>query len=727
MSPPEGTAELAVAPPAPARRSGDKRVLAMVAAARFHGVELDPLAANAPRPGCDAASLAEWARDNGLSARALRLRWSHLVSETGNGPVVALLKDGGAALALGATPGKDVIFLRDPAAPEGARPVPVDQARLEAVWDGSTVLVGRQRAAASEESTFDLHWLLRLLGQEKGLARGTLMAALVLSFLALAGPLLVMGTLDRVLAHEGYATLALIAVLFGMVALYEAGLTFAREHLLLALSTRVDVRINTFVLDRLLRLPIDYFERQPAGDTTHRLQQVWRLRDFITGRVGTLVLDGTVLFFALPVLFALNWVLALFVLGAALLLAIIIVVFIPPIRRASAKALVAETRKNGFLVETVHGIRTIKTLAMEPARKMEWDKRVADATSLRRSAGLLAVWPNVIGIPIERFMGRGVFLIGAYLALVRPESIPVGGLMAIMMLSGRVSGPLVTLARVLTDLEDIKASIHQAGEVLNAPPETAAGGGGVRPRFSGALSMDRVAYTYPNAAKPALRELTLKLDVGTMLGVVGRSGSGKSTLVRLLQGSTRNYSGLIKFDDIELRELDLAHLRRSVGVVLQESFLFRATIRENILAGRPQLTMDDALRAARLASAEEFIEQLPRGYDTLIEEGGANLSGGQRQRLAIARALVNDPRILLLDEATSALDPESEALVNASLRRIAAGRTLIIVSHRLSSLTDCDAIAVLNEGKLEDVAPHATLVDRCATYRHLWLQQKARV
>jgi ABC-type bacteriocin/lantibiotic exporter with double-glycine peptidase domain len=727
MSPPEGTAELTVAPAVPSRKLGDKRVLAMVAAARFHGVELDPLASTAPRPGCDAASLAEWARDNGLSARALRLRWSHLVSETGNGPVVLLLKDGGAALALGATPGKDVIFLRDPAAPEGARPVPVDQARLEAVWDGTTVLVGRQRVAASEEATFDLHWLLRLLGQEKGLARGTLMAALVLSFLALAGPLLVMGTLDRVLAHDGYSTLTLIAVLFGMVALYEAGLTFAREHMLLALSTRVDVRINTFVLERLLRLPIDYFERQPAGDTTHRLQQVWRLRDFITGRVGTLVLDGTVLFFALPVLFALNWMLALFVFGAAILLAVIIIVFIPPLRRASAKAMVAETRKNGFLVETVHGIRTIKTLAMEPARKAEWDSKVADATSLRRNAGLLAVWPNVIGLPIERFMGRGVFLIGAYLALVRPESIPVGGLMAIMMLSGRVSGPLVTLARVLTDLEDIKASIYQAGEVLNAPPETAAGGGGVRPRFTGALSMDRVAYTYPDAAKPALRDLTLKLDVGTMLGVVGRSGSGKSTLVRLLQGSTRNYSGLIKFDDVELRELDLAHLRRSVGVVLQESFLFRATIRENILAGRPQLTMDDALRAARLASAEEFIEQLPRGYDTLIEEGGANLSGGQRQRLAIARALVSDPRILLLDEATSALDPESEALVNASLRRIAAGRTLIIVSHRLSSLTDCDAIAVLNEGKLEDVAPHATLVDRCATYRHLWLQQKARV
>jgi ABC-type bacteriocin/lantibiotic exporter with double-glycine peptidase domain len=213
------------------------------------------------------------------------------------------------------------------------------------------------------------------------------------------------------------------------------------------------------------------------------------------------------------------------------------------------------------------------------------------------------------------------------------------------------------------------------------------------------------------------------VPAGTMLGVVGRSGSGKSTLTRLLQGINREYAGFLKLDGCDQREINLTHLRRSLGIVMQDNFLFRGTVRDNIIAGRPGLTLEDAVRAARLAGAEEFIAQLPRGFETRIEEGSANLSGGQRQRLAIARALVTNPRILILDEATNALDPESEALVNANLLRIARGRTMIIVSHRLSSLVDCDRILVMDGGRAVDIGPHDELVERCAIYRQLWLQQ----
>jgi len=205
--------------------------------------------------------------------------------------------------------------------------------------------------------------------------------------------------------------------------------------------------------------------------------------------------------------------------------------------------------------------------------------------------------------------------------------------------------------------------------------------------------------------------------------VVGRSGSGKSTLTRLLQGINRDYSGFLKIDGTDLREFNLRHLRTSFGVVLLDNFLFRGSIRENILAGRPGLTMEDAVRCARLAGAEEFIERMPNGYETYIEEGSPNLSGGQKQRLAIARALISDPRILILDEATSALDPESEALVNANLLRIGLGRTMVIVSHRLSSLTECDQILVLEKGGVMDIAPHRVLLERCTVYRQLWAQQ----
>jgi ATP-binding cassette subfamily B protein len=224
-----------------------------------------------------------------------------------------------------------------------------------------------------------------------------------------------------------------------------------------------------------------------------------------------------------------------------------------------------------------------------------------------------------------------------------------------------------------------------------------------------------------------LDRVSFSIPEGTMLGIVGRSGSGKSTITRLLQGINRDFSGFVKIDGTDLREINLRHLRQSFGVVLQDNFLFRGSVRDNIIAGRPGLTLSDAMRAARLAGAEEFIEGMQHGYETHIEEGSPNLSGGQRQRLAIARALIHDPRILILDEATSALDPQSEAIVSANLQRIAQARTMVIVSHRLTFLTECHWILVIELGKVVDCAPHHVLLERCEIYRQLWQQQNRHI
>ena len=269
-----------------------------------------------------------------------------------------------------------------------------------------------------------------------------------------------------------------------------------------------------------------------------------------------------------------------------------------------------------------------------------------------------------------------------------------------MMLGGRVAAPLVSLARLLQDVQEARVALAQVGWVLNRPTEKRALTHGLRPKFEGAISFEDVTFKYEGTKTPALEKISFAIEPGTMLGLVGRSGSGKSTITRLLMGINRDYSGAIKIDGTDLREINLRHLRRSFGVVLQENFLFRGSIRDNILAGRPGLSFEDAVRAARLAGAEEFIERMPKGYETWIEEGSPNLSGGQRQRLAIARALIDDPKLLILDEATIALDPESEALVNANLQRMARGRTMVIVSHRLSSLVDCDQILVLDRGEV---------------------------
>ena len=704
------------------------RVRAVMAAARFHGMELNP-AEILCRPGeaaPRAAELAAWARNAGLWAKAARLRWRQLFRFDGTAPVVMLFTDGGAGLLVGANPERNVVFIADPTRGGDAR-IAADELRLQQVWSGEAVLMRPERSQSAADAPFSLAWLARLVLQDKALLREIGLASLTLSFLTIFPPLVVMSAVDKVLTYESYSTLGLLAVMLAIAALFEAFLGYARRLIVLVVGTRLDAKLNLHVFNRLLRLPLDYFERHPAGETMHRMVAVYKVREFLTGKLLTTFLDLMTLVVLLPFLFFLNALLAWIVLAGAASIGLVILGFLPPTRRLFGKVVVAETDKAAVLGETVFGIRTVKSLALEPQRKALWDARVAEVSKWRLAFGRLSNWPQTIVSPIERFMSSGVVLVGAYLALTDASGHEVGALFAFMMLSMRVAQPLVGLARLIEDYEFVGTAISEAASVLDRPPEAEAAYGGLLPCFEGAITFDDLSFTYPGSKIPALDRVSFEVPAGAMLGVVGRSGSGKSTLTRLLQGINRDYSGFLRIDGADLRSINLRHLRRNLGVVLQDNFLFRGSIRDNIIAGRPGLTLDDAVRAARLAGAEEFIERMPNGYETLIEEGSPNLSGGQRQRLAIARALITDPRILILDEATSALDPESEALLNANLLRIARDRTMVIVSHRLSSLVECQQILVLDKGTAVDIGPHRALLERCSNYRQLWGQQNRHI
>ncbi len=705
------------------------RLMAVIAVARHHGLDLHledfrpALNETVPSP----ASLAAWARDQGLSAKAERVRWKHLFklqgSERPASPVVLLLKDGGAGLLVGSDAARNVIWIRDPAASSSDPAIPVDELRLSQAWDGEVLLIRRLRGDGEGEQRFSLAWLMGLVAKEKWSLRDVSIASITLSALTIIPPLLVMTVVDRVVTHHSLSTLVLLSTILLITTMYETLLGYARRELVQVVSTRVDARLHLHVFNRLLGLPLDYFEKNPAGQINYRLMQVWKIREFLTGKLMGTFLDMFTLVFLVPLLFWMEPTLAWIVLVCAVVIALVIMAFLPALRKVIGKMTIAESEKASTMVETVHGIRTVKSLALEPQRRSEWDERTAKAGKLKLQAGRLANWPQTIINPIESFIQRGVIMIGAYIAMQDTSGIAVGGLVAFMMLGSRVTQPLVGLARLIEDFEDVRASIGQVAMVLNNPNETAAMQGGLRPKFQGDVTFEGLTFTYPGAKLPALDKVSFEVPAGTMLGVVGRSGSGKSTITRLLQGINREYSGFLKIDGVELREINLTHLRRSFGVVLQDNFLFRGTVRDNITAGRPGLTLEDVIKASRLAGAEEFIERLPQGYDTWIEEGSANLSGGQRQRLAIARAVIADPRLMILDEATSALDPESEALVNANLTRLGKGRTMVIVSHRLSSLVDCNLILVMDKGTVVDLAPHRVLLERCAIYKMLWSQQ----
>jgi subfamily B ATP-binding cassette protein HlyB/CyaB len=696
-----------------------------LAIARYHGIDLDPttfrLDPSIPVPS--PAVLVQWLREQGMWAKGVRLKWQQLLRLESTGPVLLLMKDGGAVLMTEADSNRNVIFVKEPTLAGGGVAVPVDELRLSQVWEGEAVLIRPQRGDSEQDMPLSFAFLTKLVMQERSILRSVAFASLIITFLTIIPILVVYSAIQRVIEYGSMSTLLLVAIILVVATVLDAILEHARGNLLQVVSTRIDAKIQLYVFKRLLALPLDYFERTQAGVIGQAIGKVYQIREFITGRLLTTFIDGLMLLVLLPLMFFMSATLAWTIVAAAGLIMLIIACFLRPIRILSGKVSAAESRKFSVLVESLHGIKTVKSLALESARYSQWDEYVAQAGDLRLQAGRLALWPTTLTIPLQRYCQFGVMLLGAYLALTSKNNAEIGSLMAFTMISMRVASPLISFAKLMQDFEDVRATMGEAQAVLNNPPEVRGIDRGLRPVFAGAIEFDGVSFTYNGTQRPALDDVNFSVPAGTMLGLVGRSGSGKSTITRLLQGISRDYTGFVKIDGVELRSINLRHLRRNFGVVLQENFLFRGSIRDNIIGGRPGLTMEDVVRAARLAGAEEFIERMPAGYDTFIQEGSPNLSGGQRQRLAIARALIVDPRLMILDEATSALDPESEALVNANLKRIGTGRTMVIVSHRLSSLVDCNAIIVMDRGTVLDVGTHSELVERCSVYRMLWLQQ----
>jgi HlyB family type I secretion system ABC transporter len=701
------------------------RLTAAIQVARYHGVELTAESLRVP-PGQAAPSppvLVEWLREAGLWARGVPMTFRQLMKIDDSAPIVLLLDDGGAALVVGRDPQTQTLMLRDPQGHSGDPAAAVDELRLKQLWSGAALLVRAARSGTEEEPVFNLAMLARLVWMDRRSLRDIAIASITLTILSVLPVIVVMQTVGVVIQYHSINTLSLVAVVLVISVAFEMILTWGRKSLQVIMGAKLDARLNLMIFDRLLSLPIEFFEREQAGELSYKIGQIYKVRDFLTGKLMNTFIDMFMVALLLPILFCMSAVLAWTVLLAASLIAVVIAIFMRPMAKMTGKIVNAESAKGSVLVESIYGIRTVKALALEPMRAADWDRRVAETAGLHIKASELANWPSTLSLPLQRYSMYGVMVFGAYIALMSSNPLDVGSLMGFMMLGGRVAGPLVSLAGVMDSVQEAKTAIGMVGGVLNRPNEKRALTQGLRPRFEGAIEFDDVTFRYEGAKTPALDKMSFKIPAGTMLGLVGRSGSGKSTVTRLLQGINRDYSGAIKIDGNDMREINLRHLRKNFGMVLQDNFLFRGSVRENIIAGRPGLSFEDAVQAARLAGAEEFIERLPQGYDTFIQEGSPNLSGGQKQRLAIARAVISDPRVLILDEATSALDPESEALVNANLLRIAKGRTMVIVSHRLSSLLDCDLIMVLDRGRTMDIGTHQELVERCAIYRHLWLQQ----
>ena len=614
------------------------------------------------------------------------------------------------------------ILLQDPLK---ERPHILSKEEFAAVWSGRLLLCTKRSGLRVENLTFDMTWFIPAVLKYRRLLGEVVLASFFLQVFALLTPLFTQVVIDKVLVHKGFTTLHVMAVGMLALALFDALLGGLRTYLFAHTTNRIDVGLGAKLFRHLLALPLAYFEARRVGDTVARVRELEQIRQFLTSNSVTVVLDVVFAVVFVAVMWIYSPTLTLVVMASLPLYALLSVLITPTIRARLHEKFNRGAENQSFLVEVVSGIQTVKALAVEPPLQRRWDEQLAGYVAASfRATSLIAV-AGQIAACIQKTTTIAIMWVGAYQVI--DGALSIGELIAFNMLSGQVTGPLLRMVNLWQEFQQAGISIQRLGDVLNAKPEPSYNPHRTTlPQIAGRIIFDDVAFRYRVDGPLVLQQVSLTLQPGQVVGVVGRSGSGKSTIAKLMQRLYVPERGRVLVDGVDLAQIDPPWLRRQVGVVLQENFLFNRSVRDNIALTDPGLPMDRVMHAAKLAGAHEFILELPDGYDTVVGEHGCALSGGQRQRIAIARALVANPRILIFDEATSALDYESEAIIQRNMAQICKGRTVIIIAHRLSTVRPAHKIYVIDRGQLVEQGTHDELLSRDGMYTRLHQHQQGR-
>lgn len=703
----------------------DTGLQCLVAIARYHGVpaEAGPLAhAFGGGQALDDLALLRAARSLGFKSRQVSLSFGRLH----NASLPCMARD---------TDGKYFIIARvaEPKDGEAAKvlihrleqgpPCTVTVEALNQFWNGDVILLTRRgNPLKNLQQHFDISWFIPALVKYRKFFGEVILVSFFLQLFALVTPLFFQVVMDKVLVHKGFTTLDVLAFGFLVVAIFESILGGLRNYLFSHTTNRVDVELGARLFNHLLALPLAYFEARQVGQSVARVRELDTIRNFITGTALTLVIDLTFTLVFFGVMWYYSPTLCLIVLGTIPFYVLLSIFITPILQQRLNKKFQYGAENQSFLVESVTGVQTVKALAVEPQMQRKWEDQLAHyVTASFKAQNLNNVANQVAGL-INKIMTLLLIWWGAHLVI--DGEISVGQLVAFNMLAGRVSGPILKLVQLWQDFQQAGISVKRLGDILNAPREPGFNPNrSTLPQLKGHVKFERVRFRYRADGPVVLEGLNLDIRPGEVIGIVGRSGSGKSTLTKLIQRLYVPEGGRVLVDGVDLAVVDTAWLRRSIGVVLQENFLFNRSVRENIALTNPGAPMEQVVLAARLAGAHDFILDLPEGYDTLVGEQGSNLSGGQRQRLAIARALLTNPRILIFDEATSALDYESERIIQDNMAHMCKGRTVFIIAHRLSTVRQCDRIIVMEKGRIVEMGNHDQLLNQNGYYAKLHAYQ----
>ena len=695
----------------------DSGLAALILVAGYHGIAVDPgkiiheQAALGER--FDNRKLLLAAKKTGFKAKTTSARYEKLPQLTA--PYIAEY-DGEYIVILKAEP-DTIVYFR----PGLTQPLTVPRDEFILHWNGRLILLKPMLKNTADK--FGFGWFIRQIMEYKRHLIEVMLAMLFIQLMGLVTPIITQVVIDKVLTHNGLTTLN--ALMFGLLILVvgESFLGSAKTYLFVHTASRIDAVLGANLFKRLMSLPLRYFEIRRAGDTVARVREIENIRQFLTGTPLSTLLDVCFIFVYVAVMFFYSGALTWIVLGSLPLFAILSGLVTPLYKARLEEKFNRGADNQSYLVEAVNGIQTIKSFALEPQIQRRWDSCLAAYIKAGFKTANLAGIAGSIGQAIQKTADIAVLWYGAMLVI--DGKLTVGQLIAFRMLSSHVSGPVLRLVQLWQEFQQAGVSLSRIGDIFEVKPENnLISTQTAMPSVNGAITFDKVRFRYRFDGPEIIRSMSFEIQPGEVIGFVGRSGSGKSTVAKLIQRLYAPESGRILVDGADIAATDTSWLRRNIGVVLQENFLFNGSVRDNIAIHNPAASIEQVMEVANLAGAHEFILEMPEAYDTQVGEKGTALSGGQRQRIAIARALLNNPKVLILDEATSALDYESERIIQENLKNICKGRTVIIIAHRLSTLKDATKIITVEKGEIAESGTPEELYNAKGIFWHLASQQR---
>ena len=679
---------------------------------RLHGRPSTRAALSAGLPlagGCLTPSLfARAAARGGLSSRIVRRKLDAI--DAALLPVILLLKGDEACVLLGWNATGDEARLLFPETGQGE--VALTRSELAERYVG-IALFARPRFTFDARTpevgkVVQRHWFWGALLEQAPLYRDVLGAALLINVFALVMPIFSMNVYDRVVPNNATETLWMLALGVLLVVGMDFMMRLLRGHFIDLASARIDVKLSALIMERVLGMRL---EAKPAsvGSFASNLRSFESVRDFIASATVTALIDFPFALIFLLVILWISWPLVLIPIVGLIVGVIYAYVVQHKMHELSETTYRAAALRNAALVESLTALETIKTQGAEGVVQNKWERTSAFLSRTNAQMRLLSASATNGAATIAQVVSVALIVAGVY--LIHERLLTMGGLIAVNMLGGRAIAPLGQAVGMLMQFQNARMSLETLDKLMAQPVERPDALAFIhRPEIEGEIEFRDVSFSYPGQDEPALQNVSLRIAPGEHVVILGRTGSGKTTLQKLMLGLYQPTAGAVRIDGIDLRQLDPADLRRNVGFVGQDATLFYGTLRENIAIGAPYADDSAIVHAAEVAGLTQFVNRHPKGFDMLIGERGESLSGGQRQEVAIARAVLMDPPVLFFDEPTSAMDFTTEAAFKERLRRFAAHKTMVIVTHRSSLIDLATRMIVVDDGRIVADGPREKVV-----------------